>query len=86
MLDEVAGATVIDFGVETVGSLGAGLALAEVCTAGLAEISICPGDIDGRGRCRSAGIGSLGLAKLSEPVSCIDHHHLRLDRTKPGID
>lgn len=49
LLDEVAGATVIDFGVETVGSLGAGLALAEVCTAGLAEISLCSGEVDGRG-------------------------------------
>ena len=39
------GGVVIDCGVETVGSLSAGLALAEVCTAGLAEISIHPGTI-----------------------------------------
>lgn len=47
--DEVDGATVIDFGVEVTGSLGAGLALAEVCTAGLAEISLAPGDVAGIG-------------------------------------
>lgn len=40
---------VIDFGVETSGSLAAGLALAEVCTAGLAELSIVPGDLGGIG-------------------------------------
>ena len=49
LLDEIAGATVIDFGVESIGSLGAGLALAEVCTAGLAEITLCPGEVGGRG-------------------------------------
>jgi methenyltetrahydromethanopterin cyclohydrolase len=47
--DEVEGATVIDFGVEIVGSLGAGLALAEICTAGLADISLTPGEIGGVG-------------------------------------
>lgn len=36
---------VIDFGVEAEGSLGAGLALAEICMAGLAEISITPGEV-----------------------------------------
>jgi methenyltetrahydromethanopterin cyclohydrolase len=37
---------VIDFGVETTGSLAAGLALAEVCTSGLADFSILPGTVD----------------------------------------
>lgn len=49
LVDEIDGATVLDFGVEIVGSLGAGLALAEVCTAGLAEITVAPGEIAGVG-------------------------------------
>lgn len=40
---------VLDFGVEAPGSLAAGLALAEVCTAGLADFSIVTGQIDGIG-------------------------------------
>lgn len=47
--DEIDGATVLDFGVESVGGLGAGLALAEICTAGLAEFSITTGEIAGTG-------------------------------------
>lgn len=46
---EVAGASVIDFGIEAEGSLGAGLALAEVCTAGLATVNLAPGEIAGIG-------------------------------------
>ncbi len=49
LVDEIDGATVLDFGVDIVGSLGAGLALAEVCTAGLAEITVTPGEIGGIG-------------------------------------
>jgi methenyltetrahydromethanopterin cyclohydrolase len=40
---------VLDFGIAAEGGLGAGLALAQICTAGLAEISIVPGEIDGCG-------------------------------------
>ena len=40
---------VLDFGVNYDGSLAAGLALAEVCTAGLAEFSIVPREIQGVG-------------------------------------
>lgn len=47
LVDEVDGATVLDFGVEAMGSLGAGLALAEICTAGLAEISVTHGEVAG---------------------------------------
>jgi methenyltetrahydromethanopterin cyclohydrolase len=47
--DEVDGATVIDFGVDVVGSLGAGLALAEICTAGLAEVTVTSGEVAGIG-------------------------------------
>lgn len=43
------GGRVIDCGVSAEGGLGAGLALAQVCTAGLAEISLVPGEIGGRG-------------------------------------
>lgn len=43
--DVVGGGRVFDFGVKTEGGLGAGLALAQVCTAGLAEISVVPGEI-----------------------------------------
>jgi methenyltetrahydromethanopterin cyclohydrolase len=47
LVDEIDGATVLDFGVDAMGSLGAGLALAEICTAGLAEISVTPGEVAG---------------------------------------
>ncbi|MFN0053475.1 MAG: methenyltetrahydromethanopterin cyclohydrolase [Planctomycetales bacterium] len=40
---------VLDFGIEAEGGLGAGLALAQICTAGLAEISVVSGEIDGCG-------------------------------------
>lgn len=43
------GATVLDFGVETAGSLNAGLLLARLCMAGLGEISLVPGTVDGTG-------------------------------------
>lgn len=43
------GGRLIDCGIETEGGLGAGLALAQVCTAGLAEISLVPGEVDGIG-------------------------------------
>ncbi|MFO1095848.1 MAG: methenyltetrahydromethanopterin cyclohydrolase [Planctomycetaceae bacterium] len=49
LVDEIDGATVLDFGVDAIGSLGAGLALAEICTAGLAEISVTPGEVTGIG-------------------------------------
>ena len=40
---------VLDFGVNAPGSLAAGLALAEICTAGLADFSIVPGSVGGIG-------------------------------------
>ena len=43
------GGRVLDCGVAVEGGLGAGLALAQICTAGLAEISMIPGEIGGRG-------------------------------------
>jgi methenyltetrahydromethanopterin cyclohydrolase len=43
------GGRVLDCGVAAEGGLGAGLALAQVCTAGLAEISLVPGEIGGHG-------------------------------------
>jgi methenyltetrahydromethanopterin cyclohydrolase len=46
---EVAGGRVFDFGIAAEGGLGAGLALAQICTAGLADISLVPGEIDGCG-------------------------------------
>ena len=49
LVDEIDGATVLDFGVDAMGSLGAGLALAEICTAGMAEISVIAGDVAGIG-------------------------------------
>src|SRR3989442_15600892 len=41
------GARVIDAGVEARGGFGAGRALAEICTAGLADIAYPPGPIGG---------------------------------------
>lgn len=40
---------ILDFGVEAPGSLAAGLALADVCLSGLAELNIAPGDLGGIG-------------------------------------
>ncbi len=40
----IAGATVVDLGVKTRGGLEAGLALAEICLAGLGRVSLVPGD------------------------------------------
>lgn len=42
-----AGARVIDCGVKTAGGLQAGLALARVCLAGQAEVTLTPGDVAG---------------------------------------
>src|SRR3989442_812119 len=42
-----AGARLIDCGIKTPGGIQAGLALARVCMAGQAEISLVPGDITG---------------------------------------
>lgn len=45
----VGSGTVYDFGIKAQGGLAAGLKLAEVCTAGLASISIIPGELAGVG-------------------------------------
>lgn len=47
--DVAGGGRVFDCGVAAEGGLGAGLALAQACTAGLAEISLISGEIAGRG-------------------------------------
>jgi methenyltetrahydromethanopterin cyclohydrolase len=41
------GAKVIDCGVKVPGGLAAGLALVRVCMAGMAEVSVAPGDVAG---------------------------------------
>jgi methenyltetrahydromethanopterin cyclohydrolase len=43
----VAGARVLNCGIDTPGGLQAGLALARICLANLAEVSIVPGDVNG---------------------------------------
>src|SRR5690349_15796270 len=43
------GARILDCGVKTPGSLQAGLALARVCLAGQAEVSLVPGEVGGAG-------------------------------------
>jgi methenyltetrahydromethanopterin cyclohydrolase len=43
---DVAGARVIDAGIHVPGGLQAGLALARICVADLADVSIQPGNID----------------------------------------
>ena len=43
---DVAGATVIDLGVIARGGLEAGLALAQICLAGLGRVQLLPGDAD----------------------------------------
>lgn len=43
----VAGARVLDCGIEVEGGQQAGLALARVCLAGRAEVSLCPGEVMG---------------------------------------
>lgn len=41
--------TVYDFGIAATGGLAAGVKLAEICTSGLAEITVVPGVLDGVG-------------------------------------
>src|SRR4051812_24956258 len=41
------GARILDCGVQAPGGLQAGLSLARICMAGLAEVSIAPGDVAG---------------------------------------
>ena len=53
-VDNDSGACILDFGVEAPGSIGAGLALAEICLASLAEVSIQPGEVAGVG---GGGVG-----------------------------
>lgn len=45
---DVGGGRVVDFGVDCPGGLGAGLALADLCTSSLAETRIVPGQFAGR--------------------------------------
>ena len=46
-IDVDSSAVVLDFGIETPGSLNAGIALAEICLAGMADLSLVPGDVGG---------------------------------------
>lgn len=48
-VDNDCGACILDFGIEAEGSLGAGIALAEICLASLADVSIQPGEVAGVG-------------------------------------
>ncbi|MGZ0170508.1 MAG: methenyltetrahydromethanopterin cyclohydrolase [Planctomycetales bacterium] len=43
------GATILDFGVDSTGSLKAGTLLANLCMAGLGDVSVVPGQVDGIG-------------------------------------
>src|SRR5690554_5081811 len=43
--DVTSEATVLDFGIEAEGSLGAGIALAEITLAGQGEVSLTPGNL-----------------------------------------
>ena len=43
------GATILDFGVATQGNLQAGVLLARLCMAGLGDICLTPGHVDGTG-------------------------------------
>lgn len=45
----IAGARVLDCGIHTAGSLQAGLGLARICLAGLAEVTLTPGEVAGVG-------------------------------------
>ncbi len=44
---QVKGARVLDCGIDVPGGLGAGLALARICLAGQAEVTLVPGEIHG---------------------------------------
>jgi methenyltetrahydromethanopterin cyclohydrolase len=48
-VDVEGGGIVLDFGIEAAGNLAAGLALAEICMAGMGDISIVPGEVAGIG-------------------------------------
>ena len=41
------GGQILDFGIEAAGGLAAGMELARICMAGLGEVSLVPGEIDG---------------------------------------
>lgn len=43
------GGLILDYGVEAPGSLAAGLSLAEICTSGLMDFQMFPGQLDGVG-------------------------------------
>ncbi|HVW02496.1 MAG TPA: methenyltetrahydromethanopterin cyclohydrolase, partial [Planctomycetaceae bacterium] len=47
--DAPGGGRVIDCGVQVEGGLGAGLALARICTSGLADIALTSGELGGLG-------------------------------------
>jgi methenyltetrahydromethanopterin cyclohydrolase len=44
---DVAGARVLDCGVQAVGGIAAGVGLARVCLAGLGDVTVVPGDVGG---------------------------------------
>ena len=46
--DVEGGGRVVDCGVSAPGGLGAGLAMARICLAGLGDVAIVPGEVDGR--------------------------------------
>ena len=52
------GGRVLDCGVKAAGGLNAGLALARVCLAGQAEVSLVPGDVYEIGYTLSVSVGS----------------------------
>jgi methenyltetrahydromethanopterin cyclohydrolase len=58
---EPGGALILDFGIEARGGLEAGLRLAEICLAGLAQISLVPAE-------RTLGVGAAVQVVTDDPV------------------
>ncbi len=48
-IDVSGGGRVVDCGVEVEGGIGAGIALARICMAGLSTVTLIPGEVDGSG-------------------------------------
>ncbi|MGF1581836.1 MAG: methenyltetrahydromethanopterin cyclohydrolase [Gemmataceae bacterium] len=77
---QTAGAKLMDFGIETAGGLQAGLGLARVCLAGLAEVSLISGDV--------AGVATplVQISSDSPVLACMASQYAGWNLSTEGID
>ena len=82
-----AGARILDCGVKAEGGLQAGLALARVCLAGLAEVTLVPGEVAGvpcplvqvMTDASGAGVHGLAVRRLADRCRQVFRHGLGAD-------